>query len=100
IPSAFSSWVRCCLMCGGLAGESVIVDLDEFAESEPVVLGYRLDTPNVLCGGFTLDTLGWSERRVRVLALQSVIGVTDFEQLAADFGEAQRGVSVVDRHER
>jgi hypothetical protein len=61
----------------GLTGLALLVDAYQFAEAKPVVLRHRLDTPLVLSGVVTLSTLGTTQRRVRVLALQCVVGVAD-----------------------
>jgi hypothetical protein len=55
------------MLGGGLAGQSRLVDADEFAEAEPVILRYRLNAPLVLGSGLALGALGRSERRVRNL---------------------------------
>ena len=83
-----------------LARLPLLVDAHEFAESDPVVLRHRLNAPLILRGVLALGALRRTERRVGDLALQGVVGVPDLQQLAADLGEAQRRVAVLDRHER
>ena len=52
------------LLRGRVPRKSLIVNPDEFAESEAVIFRYRLDSPHVLCGGLAFGALGRPEGRV------------------------------------
>ena len=55
--------VRCGLLCCALAGEPLIVNPDQFAKPQPVVVRDRLNSPLVLRSGFPGGALGRSEHR-------------------------------------
>jgi hypothetical protein len=55
--------VGCGLLCCALAGEPLIVNPDEFAKPQPVVVRDRLSSPLVLRSGFPGGAFGRSEHR-------------------------------------
>src|SRR4051794_17676837 len=77
-----------------------VVDSHQLPEPEPMILRHRLNAPFVLGGVFGLSALGRPKHRIREFTFQGVVGVPDLEQLTADLGEAQRRITVIDRHER
>src|ERR1700739_3557667 len=85
----------------GLAGHPFVVDPHQFSETQSRIVRHRLYAPGVLRGVLSRCFGRSAEWRpgdvIRELALQRVIGVPDFHQLAADLGERQRRPAVPDR---
>ena len=69
------------MLRGGLAGQSLLVDADEFAEAEPVILRYRLNAPLVLGGGLALG--GY------IVRVANVTSAWSDDQLVANAGSGQ-----------
>lgn len=85
------------MLSRALASQSLVVNSDQFAEAQSVVMRHRLNSPLVLGRCFAAGVLRRPEHRVRDLILHRVIGVPDLQQFARYLGEAQRRIAARSR---